>query len=225
VYVAETFCSLQGEGSLVGVPSFFIRTSGCALRCRWCDTAYASFQPEGTTRSVAELVAEARASGPGHVVLTGGEPLVQRDIGALTHSLRQAGLHVTVETAGVAAPEMECDLLSVSPKTSSSDPDGAWRGRHQRRRADLGPLRSLLARFGEHQVKLVIQQASDLDEVLELLKRIGPVAPERVLLMPEGASAAEVAARAPMVAALCLEHGFRYTPRLHLDLFGEGRGV
>jgi 7-carboxy-7-deazaguanine synthase len=225
VYIAETFSSLQGEGSLVGVPSFFIRTSGCALRCRWCDTAYTSWRPEGTTRPVAELVAETVASGLRHVVVTGGEPLVQREIGALTAGLRRAGLHVTVETAGVAAPEMECDLLSVSPKTSSSDPDGAWRTRHRRRRAELGPLRALLARFPEHQVKLVVQQPSDLDEVLELLTAIGPVAPDRVLLMPEGTTTAEVAARARMVAALCLEHGFRYTPRLHLDLFGGGRGV
>ncbi len=226
MFVAETFTSLQGEGVLAGVPSHFIRTSGCNLRCRWCDTPYTSWLPEGRRIPVGELVAGARDSGAGHVVVTGGEPLLQREIGTLTSALRRAGLHVTVETAGTLDPELECDLLSVSPKTANSDPDhGSWRRRHREVRRDRGPLRRLLARFPEHQLKLVVQDADDLPELLELLAEVGGVARERVLLMPEGRDAAEVAARAPAVAALCLAHGFRYTPRLHLDLFGSGRGV
>jgi 7-carboxy-7-deazaguanine synthase len=225
VYVAETFTSLQGEGMLAGVPSHFIRTSGCNLRCRWCDTPYTSWLPEGERRSVAELVAEATASRAPHVVVTGGEPLLQREIGELTTALRATGLHVTVETAGTVEPPFECDLLSVSPKTSNSDPQGAWRERHRRLRDDVEPIRRLLGRFSEHQLKFVIADADDLPEVLGLLDRLDRVEPWRVLLMPEGRSAAEVAARAPLVAALCSEHGFRYTPRLHLDLFGGGRGV
>jgi 7-carboxy-7-deazaguanine synthase len=76
VFIAETFTSLQGEGILVGVPSFFVRTSGCQLRCRWCDTPYTSWAPEGQRRTVDGLLAEARASGCRHVVVTGGEPLI-----------------------------------------------------------------------------------------------------------------------------------------------------
>ena len=91
MYIAETFTSLQGEGMLVGVPSFFIRTSGCNMRCRWCDTPYTSWLPEGERRSVVDLVAEAVVSGVKHVVVTGGEPLLQREIGALTSGLRAAG--------------------------------------------------------------------------------------------------------------------------------------
>ena len=225
VYVAETFASLQGEGMLVGTPSHFIRTSGCNLRCRWCDTPYTSWLPEGERRDVGELVAEAVASGLRHVVVTGGEPLLQRQIGELTADLRAAGLHVTVETAGTVEPVFDCDLLSVSPKTANSDPQGGWRDRHRQLRSELGPLRRLLRRFPEHQLKFVIAEADDLPEVLELLAGLGGIEPSRVLLMPEGRSAAEVASRAPLVAALCSEHGFRYTPRLHLDLFGGGRGV
>jgi 7-carboxy-7-deazaguanine synthase len=225
VYVAETFVSLQGEGVLAGLPSVFIRTSGCNLRCRWCDTPYTSWLPEGTRRSVAELVAEAEATRLRHVVVTGGEPLLQREIGALTRGLRAVGLHVTVETAGTLAPEFECDLLSLSPKTANSDPQGAWLARHRRQRSGLGSLRVLLERFPEHQLKFVVEDRDDVPEVLEILEMVGPVASERVLLMAEGRTAAEVAARAPTVAGLCAEHGFRYTPRLHLDLFGGGRGV
>ncbi len=226
VFVTETFVSLQGEGMLVGMPSYFIRTGGCNLRCRWCDTPYASVLPEGGRQGPEELVKQALASGVRHVVVTGGEPLLQRQIGRLSRQLRRAGFHVTVETAATVDADFECDLLSASPKTSSSDPlYGRWRQRHQRLRSELGPLQRLLQRFPEHQLKLVIQEADDLTEVLGLLKRVGPVDRCRVLLMPEGQSAAEVAQRAPLVAALCLEHGFRYTPRLHLPLFGGGRGV
>jgi 7-carboxy-7-deazaguanine synthase len=225
VYVAETFVSLQGEGMLAGMPSFFIRTSGCNLRCRWCDTPYTSWLPEGERHPVGELVDEAVGCGLQHVVVTGGEPLLQREIGLLTQGLRKAGLHITVETAGTIDRELECDLLSVSPKTASSDPQGHWRRRHRRLRSDLAPLRRLLQRFPAHQVKLVIQDADDLQEGLAILDQVGPIARQRVLLMAEGRSAEEVAGRAGLVAGLCLEHGFRYTPRLHLDLFGGGRGV
>jgi 7-carboxy-7-deazaguanine synthase len=210
---------------LVGAPSFFIRSSGCNLRCQWCDTPYTSWLPEGERRPVDRLVDEAVASGVGRVVVTGGEPLLQREIGDLTRALRAADLHLTVETAGTVAPDFECDLLSVSPKTSNSDPQGPRRERHQRLRHDVSVLKQLLSRFPEYQIKFVIQDGDDMPEVLELLEEIGPVVAERVLLMPEGRSVEETSARAAGVAALCAQHGFRYTPRLHLDLFGGGRGV
>jgi 7-carboxy-7-deazaguanine synthase len=225
VFIAETFTSLQGEGILVGVPSFFVRTSGCPLRCRWCDTPYTSWAPEGERRDVAALVEEACDSGCRHVVVTGGEPLIQREVGRLTRALRATGLHVTVETAGVHHPEFECDLLSVSPKTANSDPGGDAGVRHRRLRERTDVLAGLLGAHPEHQLKFVVQSASDLDEILALLRRLPPVRPDRVLLMPEGRTAVEAAGRAPVVAALCSRHGFRYTPRLHLDLFGGGRGV
>ena len=225
MYVAETFTSIQGEGILAGVPSFFIRTSGCNLRCRWCDTPYTSWSPEGERRSVGSLVDEAVKAGVAHVVVTGGEPLLQREIGALTRGLAVAGLHITVETAGTVDPEFHCDLLSLSPKTANSDPSGDHRERHRRLRRDLEPLRRLLRRFPEHQLKFVVEGADDLPGILSLLDSVGSVETARVQLMAQGRSAPEVAERAPEVAALCLEHGFRYTPRLQLDLFGGGRGV
>jgi 7-carboxy-7-deazaguanine synthase len=225
MYVSETFTSIQGEGILAGTPSFFIRSSGCNLRCRWCDTPYTSWLPEGRRIPTGDLVSQAAAAGVRHVVVTGGEPLLQRSIAELTGGLGAAGLHVTVETAGTIDPDFHCDLLSVSPKTSNSDPQGRWRDRHRRLRSDVGPLRRLLDRFGDHQLKFVVEDADDLAELQALLESLGGVEPDRVLLMAEGRTAEEVAARAAGVAALCLEHGFRYTPRLQLDLFGGGRGV
>lgn len=222
--VAETFTSIQGEGTLAGVPSFFIRTSGCNLRCAWCDTPYSSWRPEGRRRGVEDLVAEATASGRRHVVITGGEPLLQRELGRLTAALAAAGRHVTIETAGTAAPEFDCSLLSVSPKTSNSDPAGRFAERHRRLRGELGPLRTLLARHPEYQLKFVVAAARDIVEILAIVGRLDAPA-ERVLLMPEGRTVREVEAHRGTVAGLCLETGFRYSPRLHLDLFGGGRGV
>jgi 7-carboxy-7-deazaguanine synthase len=224
VFVAETFVSLQGEGVLAGTPSFFIRTSGCNLRCDWCDTPYTSWRPEGSRVAVGELLDRAAVSGCRHVVVTGGEPLLQRELRPLTEALGAQGHHVTVETAGTLAPEFVCHLLSVSPKTGNSDPAGAWRQRHREARRDLTPLARLLARHAEHQLKFVVRGEEDLPEILELVAALG-AARERVLLMPEGRDAAAVAARAGAVGRLCLREGFRYSPRLHLDLFGSGRGV
>jgi 7-carboxy-7-deazaguanine synthase len=225
MYISETFTSIQGEGILAGVPSHFIRTSGCNMRCRWCDTPYTSWEPEGERRKVSELVDGAVASGVRHVVVTGGEPLLQREIGVLTAGLAAAGLHITVETAGTVDPPFHCDLLSLSPKTSNSDPSDTNRDRHRELRFDFTPAARLLERFPEHQLKFVVEDADDLPEILEMLAIFGEIEPTRVLLMAQGRTLDEVADRAPAVAALCLEHGFRYTPRLHLDLFGGGRGV
>ncbi len=223
--IAETFTSLQGEGTLVGMPSFFIRTSGCNLRCSWCDTPYTSWRPEGDRRSVADLIAEACASGVRHVVVTGGEPLLQREIGVLTRALASEGFHITVETAGTVAPDFVCDLLSVSPKTANSDPKGRWHDRHRRLRADVGPLRMLIQRFGEFQLKFVVRESGDVHDIRQFMEKLPPVESNRVLLMAEGRTPEEAARTAPTAVALCLEHGFRYTPRLHLDLFGGRRGV
>ena len=222
--IAETFSSIQGEGTLAGVPAFFIRTSGCNLRCSWCDTPYTSWRPERQRRSVRALLGAATVAGLRHVVITGGEPLLQRELGDLTRGLAANGHHITVETAGTLAPEFDCHLLSVSPKTSNSDPDGRFRERHRDLRANLAPLRHLLARHPEHQLKFVVQGEGDIGEILAMVELLGVVR-HRVLLMPEGRTAVEVAVRAPAVARLCMQHGFRYTPRLHLDLFGSGRGV
>ena len=225
MFIAETFTSLQGEGMLVGVPSYFIRTSGCNLRCRWCDTPHTSWLAEGERRVVAALMAEVEACSVEHVVITGGEPLLQREIGVLTRRLKGLGKHVTVETAGTVDPDFECDLLSLSPKTASSDPQGAWRDRHLRQRSELAPSARLLARFPDHQLKFVVQDGDDLREILELIEAVGRVESARVRLMAAGRSAAEVAEKASAVAALCADHCFSDSPRLHLDLFGGGSGV
>ncbi|MEL6328363.1 MAG: 7-carboxy-7-deazaguanine synthase QueE [Planctomycetota bacterium] len=240
VLVSETFCSLQGEGALAGTPSWFLRLSGCNLRCRWCDTPYASWSPEGERRSVDGLIGEGLASGVRHAVLTGGEPMIFPELAAIASGLRAGGMHVTIETAGtVDRPEVEFDLMSVSPKLSNStplgdprDPGGAWAGRHDRRRLDAGALGGLLRRGGEsgrsRQVKFVVTGEADLAEiegVLALPEVVAAgLAPEEVFLMPEGTAVPEPASVA-WVVGLCRERGWRYGHRLHIELFGDTRGT
>src|SRR4051812_17971141 len=97
--ISELFFSLQGEGKLTGVPSVFIRASGCNLRCTWCDTPYASWAPEGDALSVPQILAEVGKSPAAHVVLTGGEPMIMPDIAELCAALKEKNYHITIETA------------------------------------------------------------------------------------------------------------------------------
>src|SRR3954462_6680806 len=97
--LAELFHSIQGEGKLAGVPSVFVRASGCNLRCVWCDTPYASWNPEGENQSVADIVRQVEAFGARPVVLTGGEPMIMPEIEELCAVLKAKGHHLTIETA------------------------------------------------------------------------------------------------------------------------------
>lgn len=225
--IAETFHSIQGEGGLLGVPSFFIRTTGCNLRCDWCDTPYTSWNPEGEWRTIADLVAAVPAEAR-HVVITGGEPLLWPNLPRLTADLRSTGRHVTIETAGTVFQSLECDLMSVSPKLANSDPGphrpASVRAEHAAHRLAPSVLTSLLETY-VCQLKFVVAEPDDLAEIEVLLAQLPAVPPASVLLMPLGVAAAEIRARAGWLAELCKARGYRYTPRLHIDLYGDTRGT
>lgn len=225
--ICEIFESIQGEGLLAGVPSLFIRASGCNLRCAWCDTPYASWAPEGEEWSVNRLAARVRESRLRHVVITGGEPMIFADLVPLTHSLKEEGRHITIETAGTVDADVACDLMSISPKMSNSTPHGIEGGRwveiHERARLRVDVLRRLTARY-DYQLKFVVSAPDDLGEICSLAERLG-APPERVLLMPQGVTAEELRERSLWLVDLCRETGFRYCPRLHIFLYGNRRGV
>ena len=209
------------------MPSFFIRTTGCNLRCEWCDTPYTSWEPEGEWRTIAELVASVPTAAR-HVVVTGGEPMLWSNLPDLAAALGATGRHVTIETAGTIYQELACDLLSVSPKLSNSDPGpqraDAVRAEHAARRLDRDVLARLIARYA-CQLKFVVAAPEDVTEIETLLAALPPVAPEAVLLMPLGTRAADVTGRGRWIAELCKARGWRYTPRLHIDLYGDTRGT
>jgi 7-carboxy-7-deazaguanine synthase len=221
--IAELFYSLQGEGSLVGVPSFFIRTSGCNLRCSWCDTPYTSWKPEGEDLTIDQIIEAVKAHPARHVVVTGGEPMIAPGMVELTGRLRELGLHITIETAGTVFQPVACDLMSISPKLANSTPEGDWASRHERLRIQPTTLRQLLERY-DYQVKFVLEKPEDVDEVRALINTLGAPA-DRVILMPEGTDAARLHERAMWLAEICKHEGFRFSPRLHIDLYGSRRGV
>jgi 7-carboxy-7-deazaguanine synthase len=221
--IAELFYSLQGEGALVGVPSVFIRTSGCNLRCSWCDTPYTSWRPEGSELALEQILDEVKAYPARHVVVTGGEPMIAPDVVALTERLRALGLHITVETAGTVFRPVACDLMSISPKLSNSTPAGPWANQHDRLRIQPGVLLELMGRY-PYQLKFVIEKPGDLEEVRSLLETLGADR-ERVILMPEGTDRERLRERAVWLAEICKDEGFRFSPRLHVELYGNQRGV
>ncbi len=245
--IAEIYTSLQGEGLLTGRPSLFVRTSGCNLRCWFCDTPYTSWQPEGEDWSVDEIVAEAerlrpelsalrlpgettfeRATEQPHAVLTGGEPMLFAELMPLCEELRSRGWHITIETAGTLFLPVACDLMSISPKLASSTPSaeraGKWRERHEQTRHQPEVIRRLIDGYN-YQLKFVIDTPDDLAEVTAWLNDFPVVRRERVLLMPQGTGPAGLADIAEWLQPYCQEHGFVFCPRQHIAWYGARRGT
>ena len=225
--IAEIFYSIQGEGMLAGVPSVFVRTSGCNLRCTWCDTPYTSWKPEGVEMPLDAILAEVSRHEATHVVVTGGEPMIVDDIAPLTQAMRNSGLHVTIETAGTVYQPVACDLMSVSPKLANSTPHeregGRWAAQHDRLRYQPEVLEKLMADYA-YQLKFVVAAPEDVEEIESVLRETGADR-SRVVLMPEGTDIETLRNRGRWLADICKREKFRYGPRLHIDLYGNQRGV
>lgn len=229
--IAEIFRSIQGEGIWAGTPSTFVRVSGCNLRCEWCDTKYASWNPEGPTLEIGEVLDQVASLNTRHIVLTGGEPMLFEPVEDLAARMGESGHVITIETAGTVFRELSCDLMSISPKLSNSTPgaeagDG-WMSRHEKVRANLEPLRRLIDRY-DVQLKFVVEAErleQDLQEIENLLDEIPEVSPDRILLMPQATEVGELAMAGRRVAEACLRTGYRFGPRLHVELYGNTKGT
>jgi 7-carboxy-7-deazaguanine synthase len=227
--IAEIFHSIQGEGLLAGVPSIFIRTSGCNLRCDWCDTPYASWKPEGPEMPVSEILKKISIWNCNHIVLTGGEPMIAPDLTELAGALKKQSKHITIETAGTIPPNgIPCDLASISPKLSNSTPaasrDPAWAKKHETTRLQPEVISEWIRKY-PFQLKFVVSNENDLAEIKNLLSRLPPVLSDRILLMPEGIDIKTLATRSPRLVEICKREGFRFCPRLHIELFSHKRGT
>lgn len=225
--ISELFYSVQGEGILSGVPSVFVRTTGCNLRCTWCDTPYTSWEPQGEEKLLSEIVDRVGQYGAEYVVVTGGEPMIAPEIVKLTEALKDIGQHITIETAGTVFQPVVCDLISISPKLSNSTPrerdGGRWAEQHDRLRIQPDVLRKLMQAY-PYQLKFVVRTPEDVAEVKELAGSLG-AEKSRVLLMPEGTDVMALRERAPWIAEVCKAEGYRYCPRLHIELYGNKRGT
>ena len=229
--ISELFFSIQGEGELTGVPSVFVRTSGCNLRCRWCDTKYASWKPEGENVTINDLLNKVCSYPARHVVISGGEPMIAKGIEEFVRLLKESGKHITIETAGTIPPNgIQCDLASLSPKLSDSTPkegdiNKEWIDRHESKRLDYDILSEWVNSYN-FQLKFVVSKEEEIKEIQNVISRIeGKILPEKVLLMPEGIDPDTLRSRYDLLIDLCKENGYRLCHRLHVDLFGNTPGT
>lgn len=232
--IAEIYRSTQGEGLLTGTDSVFVRAAGCNLRCWFCDTRFASWEPEGEDLAVGQIVAQVAQLGGSHVVLTGGEPMLFAELVPLCREFRRLGRHVTIETAGTRYLPVECDLMSISPKLSNSTPspelleqagkDASWARRHERARHAPEVIGRLLAEY-EYQFKFVVDQPDDCREVEAYLAEFPQVDRDRVMLMPQGADLETLAEKGQWLEPYCAEHELRYCRRRQIEWFGWIRGT
>ena len=222
----EIFASIQGEGASIGQPSTFVRLAICNLRCAWCDTAYTwDWSRFDRTEQVMPLPVErvvetVMALAPRRVVITGGEPLLQRrQLAPFAEALKARGYWLEIETNGTVLPtglDALIDQFNVSPKLVHSGNEGLARLRP-------APLR-WFASDPRAFFKFVVQVETDLAEVEALCAEYA-VPPERVILMPEGRTAEELRERSPWLAEICTQRGYRLSTRLHILIWGDKRGV
>jgi 7-carboxy-7-deazaguanine synthase len=226
--IAEIYRSIQGEGFLTGTESVFVRASGCNLRCWFCDTPYASWQPKGEDMSIRDVIRRVLTHDLEHVVITGGEPMLFSELIPLCESLNDHGCHITVETAGTLFLPLRCDLMSISPKLSNStlrgDEHERWRRRHDRTRHAPDVIRRLI-REHAYQIKFVVDGRHDLGEIDRYLDEFPEIDRNGVMLMPQGTDAVVLRRTQTWLEPYCHRHGFRFCPRKHVEWFGLVRGT
>jgi organic radical activating enzyme len=230
----EIFHTLQGEGPSLGAPAIFLRLSLCNLHCQWCDTPY-TWNWENTPwkhqdqekyvqaeqivdlspEQLAPLIARYQCE---RLILTGGEPLLQQKELVGLAGLLPDHLSIEVETNGTQIPGEDFisipSQFNVSPKLSNSGMDEKLR---------LQPTAlSLFSSLPKAIFKFVVCTQTDLDEVRELQVRYS-IPSSRLFLMPEGRDRKSLQERSLWLAEICRDNGFRFSPRLHVLLWGNER--
>lgn len=221
--INEIFYSLQGEGSLVGVPSVFVRIAGCPLRCSWCDTRYAWGETAGEDMSIEEIAEKVLSYETRHIVITGGEPMVHPEIGVLVETIADPSRHITIETSGIEyVGGLKCDLMSISPKLSNSI-SGEAADVLEVDPLNIEAMQKLIDEY-DYQVKFVVDSPGDLDEIAETIGKLKNVNPYKIMLMPQAASKVEYVKKLPMVAEIAKNTGFALSVRLQVEIWGSQRG-
>lgn len=220
--LVEVFYSIQGEGKSTGVPCIFVRVAGCNLRCKWCDTKYSYSGKKVSIEDVAERIKYYLKKYPmcDRIVFTGGEPLLQEeDVYEVMRNLSMFGrkLNYEIETNGTIAPFMKFKQVSeywgtltfnVSPK---------------KEHVDMKVLEWIVKDF-DYIFKFVVESKQNYKRWVSIIKEF-KLNKDKVFLMPEGITDTAVRKKAKWIVKLCLEDGYRFTPRLHIWLYGKKRGV
>ncbi|MDD5135548.1 MAG: 7-carboxy-7-deazaguanine synthase QueE [Phycisphaerae bacterium] len=216
IKITELFYSIQGEGLLAGRPCAFIRLAGCPLRCRFCDTAYSLDTNAGEKISIQKIIERLKDFKASYAVITGGEPMISPHLSRLCEKIKELNCHITVETSGIKyAPTLGCDLMSISPKLSNAYENKVDENKYLK----IDELQKLIDNYN-YQLKFVIDKKDDIAEVLQVLKELKNIDRKKILLMPQAKTASEYISKSRLVAELCKENNFIFSPRLQL-LFGE----
>jgi len=240
----EIFFSIQGEGRNLGSPSVFIRLSLCNLYCVWCDTDY-TWNWKGTdfahvkdsdalyTKYTKEeviiqmtdeqIIETIESYQCANLVFTGGEPLVQqKDLLHLLKTLREknAGYRMEIETNGTIIPSEEMDALLDQYNVSVKLTNSKIRERERIRPEAIG----FFSATPKSNFKFVVDSEIDVDEVLQIVNEFN-INPRKVYLMPQGMTVQSLREKQQWVIEKCKKYSFNYTDRLHIQIYGDKRGV
>lgn len=208
--VSEIFYSIQGEGPNLGKPAIFLRTAGCHLRCVWCDSKFTWDRKSGKKMETSEIVKKIKSFPCKHLIITGGEPLLQQSaIIELCKKLK--GYYIEIETSGSLKSHIDeyVNHYNCSPKLSNS--------KNRRIHLEKFPKDSTAYKF-------VVDTKADLKEIKAFIKKY-KLPNENIVLMPQGVKKREIAERSKWLVELCKENNFRFSPRLHINIWGNKRKV
>ena len=237
MFIVEEFFSIQGEGKYVGVPSYFIRTTGCNLRCSWkneddsitiCDTPYTSFNPEKGKDVDGEYIHNQMKNTPiQHIVITGGEPTLQNDLAKVVEYLDKKGYDITIETNVTKFVKLPKNtFLSISPKlfNSYNQEKGSKEETMHKLNNKFEENIKLYVLYNKYQLKFVYNNKKDVDEIDRLQTRL-LIPNNNIYLMPQGITTEQFKVKQQELFQICIEKGWVYTPRLHIEMFGNKRGI
>lgn len=207
--VSEIFYTIQGEGISVGQPAVFLRLSGCHLRCTWCDSKFTWDRKSGRKMEITDIAEKIKEFPCQHLVITGGEPLLQQQ-----HILDLLKLlpdhYVEIETSGSLDTFLNdvVDHYNCSPKLENSG--------NKTKLKTFPPEKTYF--------KFVVDSENDLAEIKEFIKKY-KIDRKKVLLMPQGIGKREITQRSQWLAEICKSENLRFSPRLHINIWGNKRKV
>ena len=223
--ISEIFSSIQGEGPHAGKPSVFLRTALCNLKCVWCDTKYTwdwdnyDYSKEVHELPIEKVIEKIKEFEPKHIVITGGEPLIQQnDIASLLSKLGD-DYFVEVETDCTIIPNSalleHVNHWNVSPKTSNSG--------NSREAREISQCYDFFAKLENSVFKFVIENETDLKEIDELITKYN-IPKNKILLMPQASTKDELNLKKEEIEKIAMAKGLLFSSRLQVERWGNQRG-
>ncbi len=239
--IAEEFSTIQGEGKYLGVPSHFIRTMGCNLRCAWkglnggivkCDTPYTSWKmelDEATKFDIKKTIKYLEDTNIKHVVITGGEPCLQKDLQDIVKIFIEFGYKVTIETNGTIFQKLpRMTFLSISPKLRSSyaSPIDSIENKIHSKNNDFDDSLPMWIVSNRYQLKFVVNDDTegDISEIKRIQNQLF-IPNDKIWIMPQGITVEQLQKNSKRIFKYCVKNGYNFSPRMHIDIFGNKRGI